>query len=292
MSDRGYTLAAAREQLRQSAMFKGRGWPTLKKIPNPAAGGSWTYPIPAEYWLRVLSIAANIQTSSAAGLRSLNLNYLDGDGYVFNQVPVAPDIGPSSQFNMYGDLASVTPGIVPASITGYGQQTSPAAGTTILSEPVPAGDWQVQWSVESGGTTGANENNNYGLYQGSALLLQSENGTTAGQPYPQPPVTIEVPTAGSTISVKNINIGTTGAIYEAQLAITRSGFWSAQLQIPDFLLKSGWQLQLQLGNAQAADQISGIGLLVEEYPSGDIYLHSDQAQDQLAETLLRAIYGG
>lgn len=292
MGDSGFTLSAAREQLRQSAMFKGRGWPTLRKIPPPAAGSSLAFTIPGEYWMRIVSVAANIQTSAAAGVRGLNLNYVDGDGYIWNQVPVAPDIGPSQNFNLYGDLASVTPSIVPASISGYGQVTSPAAGTTILSEPVPAGDWQVQWSVESGGTTGGNENNNYGLYQGATLLLQAENGTTAGQPYPQEAVTIEVPSAGSTIAVKNINVGTVGAIYEAQLVITRSGFWSAQLQIPDFLLKSGWGFQIGFTNPQAGDQISQVGLMVEEYPSSGYQLHSDQAQDKLAEVLLSILYGG
>lgn len=102
-----------------------------------------------------------------------------------------------------------------------GNQVSPAAGTTIVGIPLPAGTYTVEWEVEVSGTTGAPEVNNFQLTQGGAQLLQSENGSAAGQPYPQPNATVQLSAASTTIAVKNIALATVGATYTAQLVITQ-----------------------------------------------------------------------
>ena len=266
------TVQTAPAQLRQSAAFRGRGWTSLVKGVQPAAGGGFTYPIAGDFWRRILSVAATLATSSAAGIRQLNLVYQDGDGNIFNLVPISNEVGPSQTLTLYGDQASVTPVEAPESHQAEGSATSPAALTTLTSLVLPSGGWTLAWQVQVSGTVGATEINNFGLYNGTTLVLQSENGNTVGQDYPQDPIEIQVPTGGATYNIKNIALATTGAVYAAQLVATPANVPSLQVQIPDFILKSGWQLGLQLVGAQAADQLSGILILEERYPSSDYQL--------------------
>jgi|SRR5579871_48457 len=286
------TVTAAPAQLRQSAAVRGRGWQVFEPVTQPAANASFTYPIDGTYWRRLLALAATLQTSAAAGLRQLALNYTDGDGNIFNQVPLLADQGPSLTQSVYADQATVTPVSELQSVENAGSQTSPAAGTTIATVTVPAGNWQISWTVSVAGTVAAADRNNFSLVQGATTILTSENGIVVDQEYPQEPVEIVVPTGGQTIKITNTALATTGAIYTAQLSVVPINPFGGQAQIPDFIMKSGWQLQLQLINGQAGDQISGIRLLTERYASSDVPLPNHDLADKLAAVILEILSGG
>lgn len=286
------TVSAAPSQLRQGAAVRGRGWSVLEKLANPPSGGGLAYTIDGTYWRRLMCLAATLTTSAAAGSRQLALNYTDGDGYIFNQCPLIADIGPSSSAVVYADQATVTPISDSASFENEGNQTSPAATTTIATLTIPSGTWQVAWQVSVSGTVGAPEINNFALVQGGTQILASDNGNTAGQLYPQEPVEITVPIGGQTVLIRNTNLATVGAVYSAQLVVTAVNPFAGQAQIPDLVLKSGWTLQLALTGAQAGDQLSGIGMLFERYPSSDIDLPGHHLADELAAVILGVLQGG
>lgn len=286
MSYPGGTISSARPQLRQSAAALGRGWLQLVKLPTPAAAGSLQRTVPADYWERLLSLSFSLVTSAVAGTRTLALAYQDGDGYTFNLVPISNALGPSLNLNGYADLASVTPVQEPTSFQAEGSATAPAALTTLASVNIPSGGYTVNWTLMLSAAQAATDNDNFGLYLGTTLLLQSVNGTILGQPYPQDTVEVQVPIGGATLAVKNIGAGSAGAGYNAQLSATPSNLPALQVQLPDFMMKSGWQLVLQLGNAQAGDQISAAALLLERYPSSDIQHLAGYSAEALAELLI------
>lgn len=287
MPPRGNTLSGAASQLRQGATVRGRGWQTLVKPPQPAAATSFTRTTPAEYWERLLSLAFTLTTSAVAGVRTLALLYQDGDAYTFNLVPISNEISPSQTLTGYADLASVTPVQAPNSHEITASVTAPAAGGVIASLVLPAGGWTLSWIIQLAGTPAAADANNFQLRQGAAVLLGSVNPGAVGGPWTQTPIEVQIPTGGATVSVNANGAGTAGAIYTAQLVAVPASVFQLQVQIPDFILKSGWGLQLQLGNAQAGDQLSGLGLLLERFPSSDI----DQlAGDPIAELASELVY--
>ena len=261
------TLRSLRSQLAAPPLYR-RGIPQLIKIqPNPATGAGYTRIVPGEYWERYLSVAFTLATSATAGIRTLSYNYADGDGYIYNSTPISNEVGPSQSFVSYGDLNYVTPVEIPESHENEGSSTTPVAGTTIATVTLPSGGWTLNWTVGLSGTTSATDVNNFGLYNGSTLLLQSVNGDTAQQDYPQLPIDVQVPVGGATFNVKNIALATTGAVYAAQLVATPSNVVAAQFTIPDLVIPAGHQVQLAIGNAQAGDAITAIGFLTERYAS-------------------------
>jgi hypothetical protein len=72
---------------------------------------------------------------------------------------------------------------------------------------------------------------------------------------------------GATVLVRNVAVATAGTTYAAQLVATPANVPAAQVQLPDFLMHSGWQWGIQLGGPQAGDQLSGILLLAERFSS-------------------------
>lgn len=283
------TVSAAPSQLRQGAANRGTGWTTLEKVASPAAGASFSYTIDATYWRRLLAFACQIATSAAAGVRQLNLIYQDGDGYIFNLVPLSNELGPSQTLVAYGDQATVTPVEVPESHQVEGSLPTPGPLATIASLVLPSGGWTLNWLAQLTGTLAAADVNNFGLYQGTTQLLQSVNGIIVGQPYPQESIQVQTPIGGATYAVKAIGAGTASSVYSAQLVAQPSNVPTLQVQIPDFILKSGWQLGLQLVGAQAGDQLSGIGLLFERYPSSDIPARDQGYADELAAAILHVM---
>ena len=93
---------------------------------------------------------------------------------------------------------------------------NPGAGTLITSQPLGAGTYAVTWTATLSGTVDAGDLNNFGLYNGTDLIATAENMTAAGT-YPQPPLTVPIPTGGGTLAVKNIAASTSVAVYAAQL---------------------------------------------------------------------------
>lgn len=267
MPPRGNTLSGRPAQIRPGTAFRSRGWQQLVKPASPAAAASFSRTIPGDTWERLLSCAFTFTSSAVAGIRTLSLVYQDGDLFTFNLVPISNEIGPSQQLTGYADLASVTPVQAPESHNTEGSVTSPAAGGAICSLALPSGGWTLGWQVQLGGTVAAGDANNFQLKQGTTVLDSSINPGAVGGPWPQLPVETQIPVGGATVSVNANAIGTVGAIYSAQLVASPANVMQLQVQIPDFVLKSGWAVGLQLGGAQAGDQLSGIGLLLERFPS-------------------------
>ncbi len=114
---------------------------------------------------------------------------------------------------------------IAASTAIYGKATSPAALATIAALPqLPAGTYDVQWTVGLGGTTGAGDADNFQLVVPgwASSPFGSINSSTSGQFQPQPTVRVVLAAAG-VISVQAIGIGTVGAVYRAQITATPAG---------------------------------------------------------------------
>lgn len=287
----GNTLSRFAPGLRQSAESKGRGWTQLLKGIQPAAGASYTRVIPADYWERPLAVAFTLTTSAAAAQRTLALNFTDGDGNIWNQTVIAGNVGPSATVTEYGDQAW-TPFDQPIqTVTGEGSVTSPALGATIASvaaASMPAGEYIVSVVVNLAGTlVQAADANNLEITIGTTTIVL-DNEIAAGDQYFGPFV-VDAP-GGSALAVKAIAAGTAGSIYGAfisvQPAAQQTGF-----TFPDFVLKSGWQMQVIVGNIQAADQVSAVYLMLERYPSSGQYLPGRDAAEELAELILAAVQG-
>lgn len=99
-----------------------------------------------------------------------------------------------------------------------GSVTSPAAGAVIASiAGVPAGTYNVNWTVELAGTIAAADSNNFELSSPAGVVLVSVNPAVAGD-YPQPSIEVTSATAG-TWTVKAVALGTVGAIYSASFSL-------------------------------------------------------------------------
>ena len=104
------------------------------------------------------------------------------------------------------------------SLTASATVTGPAAGATIASIVLPAGTWQVGWTVGYGaGAVAAAEANNMQL-TGSAAPVTAIIPAVANQQVIQQAVVFT--TAGTTLAVKAINLATATAQYEAELVAT------------------------------------------------------------------------
>ena len=279
----GNTLSAAAGQLRQSALVRGRGWPQLLKGVQPAAGANYLRPVDGGYWERLVSLAFNLTTSAAVADRTVALNMLDGDGNIFNQTLIASAIPAGVSLSEYGDLSQPTSVQTAESPAFTGTQTSPAAGTVIAGSSVaqmPAGEYSVTVYFQLAGTVAqAVDANNIQLLLGTDVINLDNNISTAEQQFG--PFTM-LATGANSISLKNIATATTGAIYSATIQVNAT-LQQAGFQFPDLLLKSGYSFQIVVGNIQAADQISGILLYLERYPSSDYQLpEGDLARDLAA----------
>ena len=284
-------LAHIPNETRQSSLSHGLGLTQLLKPVQPAAGANFTRAVPGEFFERYLALAFQLVTAVAAGNRSLAINYLDGDGFIFNQTPVALAIPPSTTMNVYADLVATTPVQQPVTQQASGSVLNPAAGGTIVTLTLPPGDWQLAWEVEIEGTTSATDDNNLAIFQGATQLAPSENGHVVGQPYTQETLEVNAGPAGATITVKATVLATVGATYLAQIVATPLSQLGVQAVIPDVLFRSGWQLQVAVGNIQAGDQISGIGLLTERYPSDTAVGHMHSQLPPIYRALAAAIGG-
>lgn len=112
-------------------------------------------------------------------------------------------------------------------VQASGSVTSPTASQIIasisaanLAAVAPPGTWwEVNWTVELGGTVGAGDSNNMELV--CPITTVRENGIFPGVVgvYPQTGTSFPV-LSGNNISVLAIAAGTVGAIYSAQISAT------------------------------------------------------------------------
>jgi hypothetical protein len=109
----------------------------------------------------------------------------------------------------------------PTQVELEGSVTGPAGGATIVTlTPVP-GTYTANWTVSfTGGSPVGADSDNFGLYLGATLLLQSDNAPNTSNSYPQPPIQVTEPVASTAVTVKAIGAGTAGVVYTAQLVLT------------------------------------------------------------------------
>lgn len=267
MGQPAHNLAHIPRELRLSNLGYGLGVTKLFKGATPAAGGGFTRTIPAEYWERMISLAFQLATSAVVKLRTLSVIYSDQDSNTFNLVPVATQIGAGETFTTYGDLASVT-SVQPVTIPPA-TATAAAAGNATATLPVGASlagiviNWGSVAVANSVTITVANAQTNGSLVWNVALA------TGQNSPFIQNFTVPLQAVAGQAITVTvtgNANSPTATIAAYGTSAITLSAA-GAQIQLPDFLMHSGWSWGIQLGNPDPGDQISGVLMLTERFPS-------------------------
>lgn len=100
-----------------------------------------------------------------------------------------------------------------------GTQAAPGAGVVIAQlTGLPAGTYNINWSVELEGPVAAADNNNMVLFTGAGNVQIALAPPAAGV-YPQQPVEVTIP-AGGTIGIKAIGAATAGTTYGAQFSIS------------------------------------------------------------------------
>lgn len=253
--------------LMQEPPYPRRGNTYLDTPAQPAAGANYLHKVDNAWWERVVSLYFTFVAAAGGNPRQVLINLLNADGVLFNTTPAVVSVQAGETWNVSADLAG-TPG-APAgdSIGAAGTVTSPAAGATITSAPIGQGVWTVSWNVSLSGTVGAPEVNNFKITTTGVNWGNSDNPGAVGGPWIQSPVQVISPAGGTTVAVKTSVLGTTGAVYDAAFSAVPVGAVTTYPQLPNIVLKSSWQLQVQVAGIQAGDQISNIALLVERYPS-------------------------
>lgn len=113
-----------------------------------------------------------------------------------------------------------------------GLVVAPGAGATIVQlAALPAGEYEVTWTVGLQGAAAAADANNFELFDTAGNVIQSINPGLAGD-YPQNNAVITV-TAGQTIGVKAIGAGTAGVTYSADITIDPTAFPETVVEIRD-----------------------------------------------------------
>lgn len=237
------------------------------KIPAVTAGQSYTRVIDGGYWERLLSCTFNFTASATVANRAVQWVLQDGDGSTYNLVQVVPVVSANQTVQGCLDFTLPVTAQSQQSESAYGTQTAPGALTAIATSPtLQPGTYQVEWTVELGGTVAAGtDNDNFGVYSGATQLERSIN-EAAVNAYPQQPFEIVLSAAG-TLILKNIGAGTAASIYSGELVITPVDQIFGEGQLPDIVIQSGWQWVLQGINIQAADQFTNLNFLVERYAS-------------------------
>ena len=127
---------------------------------------------------------------------------------------------------------SIRDGSGDAAQEGSAQVVSPAAGQTIISVTgLPAGDYQIQWTVELEGAPGAGDADNFKLTSSGGMNNHSINLGVAGE-YPQAGIPATIGAGGNFKIVANA-AGTVGVTYGGQLAVTPIAAGNAVVEIQD-----------------------------------------------------------
>lgn len=288
---RSDTLASLRQVLAAPPLRR-RGIAQLLAPATPAAATNYIHTVPGDYWERLLTASFTFTASSTAARRTLALNFADGDGNIFNQTQIAGNIIQNIVTTQYGDLSQVNPIQGGTALTIEGSVTTPAANGAIASlTPLPAGTYFVTAVVNMAGTlVQATDANNIKLYNGGLTLYANLDNNIGSAPQTFGPFECQVPSGGSIIAAA-INLSTTGSIYSVSLnAVPASQ--QGSFQFPDLTLETGWQIQIAVGNAQAADQISGVQLLLERYASNVANGGLEDEQERWLRKVLRQELGG
>lgn len=109
---------------------------------------------------------------------------------------------------------------------------SPGAGAAIATlTNVPAGVYNVTWTVQLIGAAAAADQDNFVLKVGATSIAVSLNAGAAGQ-YPQTPLQISL-AALANVTVNAVAAGTVGVTYAVQLALTPATTGQAAVELRD-----------------------------------------------------------
>jgi hypothetical protein len=256
--------------------FMRRGYTAEVVAPSPAAGAGWAYKVDNAWYERPVALAALLTTSGAAGARGLAIGYADADGNLVDVTPAGAGIGPSQTLQVYADLSGTpaVPAPVPTPVTAA--FAAGVAGTATL----PAGASLAGFTVTAASTAAAENGTITVSNVPGGPLLYSFVFPNGGNGAPDLSITFPapLPSTGSpiTVAINAVTSGSAGNIVAYGTPGGSAAALAAYPQLPDLILRPGWQLELNVPGVQAADQLSAIILLTERYPS-------DWASGTLAE---------
>jgi hypothetical protein len=108
-------------------------------------------------------------------------------------------------------------GVIAGFTGATGTATSPGPAAVIATATVLAsGTYTVHWSMSLGGTLGAGDANNTGVYLNNITLLAASVNAGAAGTYPQAPFTVTAH-AGDTLVFGTNNAGTAGSVYSGTI---------------------------------------------------------------------------
>lgn len=244
-----------------------RGTAQLVQPAAPAAGGGYTYTVPGDWWERVVSLLFTFTASSAAALRSIVLNVCNADGTIINQTPIVGQVNASEAWLVSSDVFNTAPTPGAGGTNVSGSVTGPTAGQVIATTgALPAGRYTVSGVFKLGGTTAAADANNSQLQVGATVIEAFYNASASPSFYNFGPLVVDVP-AGQAITVNAQALGTGTAQYAADIDVVSTSSLVSYPQLPDLILKAGWQLAVVVSNEQSGDTITGIQILTERYAS-------------------------
>lgn len=109
---------------------------------------------------------------------------------------------------------------------------APGAGVAVATlSNVPAGVYNVTWTVQLLGAAAAADQDNFVLKVGATSIAVSLNAGAAGQ-YPQTPLQVSLASLQN-VTVNAVGAGTAGVTYAVQLALTPATTGQAILELQD-----------------------------------------------------------
>lgn len=248
----------------------GVGWQEAILPASPAAGTGFVRTVPGQTRERLIAATFTFAASATVGSRNPTLGIADNNGVLLAQSPAGPDIEAGDNLTAFlakGLVTAAGPGL---SLSNTSAVTSPAAGATIVSLSLPAGRYNVAWQIALGGTVGNPEQNNMALNVNAVQKAIAEIKGASTAPTPQPPMIVDIPAGGATVTVTAIILGTVGAVYFAQVTATpvQGSTWYAP--VPDLIIPPGWQFHIDVSGIQAGDAITSIGLILQRYPTNAV----------------------
>lgn len=251
---------------------------TYKGNPNPAAGGGFTWTVPSDWWVRILTLGFTLTADATAQARGVNITYADADGTTLDTNPAIALALAGQAIPVIGDMQIPAAAPANASQFQYGTVTSPGAGAGIASiASLTPGLYLVSWQVELSGTlTAGTDNDNFRIVTAATTYARSVNLAVAAT-YAQQPIYVWVASGGS-LNLQANAAATVGAVYAGSITATLVQPSPVQAMLPDITLKSGSTLSLAAVNFHSGDQLSAITFTAERFPSNwaDGSLGSDE----------------